>query len=159
MCLSQATSLKTWNEGCFYRALPDKSLSDKKKECRGGKKAKERITVAFFVNAAGGKELPIVIGKAASPRCFKGLKDKKMPHGLCYFSNPKAWMNTDTTLANLNRRLLRERRNILLVVDNVSSHNPALKDKFSNIKVVFTLPRGCSHSMLASLSVLPKVSG
>ena len=29
-----------WNTdetGCFYRALPDKTLSDKKKECRGGK--------------------------------------------------------------------------------------------------------------------------
>ena len=26
---------------------------------------------------------------------------------------------------------------MLLLVDNVSSHNPELKDKFSNIKVVF----------------------
>ena len=29
-----------WNVdemGCFYRALPDKSLSEKKKECKGGK--------------------------------------------------------------------------------------------------------------------------
>ena len=37
----------------------------KKKKCKGGKKAKERVTVAFFVNAAGGKEfIPIVIGRA-----------------------------------------------------------------------------------------------
>ena len=132
-----------WNEdetGCFYRALPDKSLSDKKKECRGGKKAKERITIAFFANASGGKEPPIVIGKSATPRCFKGLKDKKMPHGLSYFSNSKAWMNTDimeTILTNLNRRFIRERRNVLLLLDNVASHSPELKDKFSNIKVVF----------------------
>ena len=36
-----------WNTnetGCFYRALPDKSLTEVKKGCRGGKKAKERLT-------------------------------------------------------------------------------------------------------------------
>lgn len=98
-----------WNEdetGCFFRALPDTSLCEKKKECRGGKKAKERITLAFFTNAAGGKESPIIIGKSANPRCFKGLKDKKLPCGLPYFSNAKAWMNVDimdTILTKLNR--------------------------------------------------------
>lgn len=33
-----------WNmdeTGCFYRALPDKSLSEKAKKCKGGKKSKE----------------------------------------------------------------------------------------------------------------------
>ena len=59
----------------FYRALPNKSLSEAAKQCRGGKQSKERITCAFFVNAAGGKEKPIVIGKSANPRCFKGIKD------------------------------------------------------------------------------------
>lgn len=40
-----------WNTdetGCFYRALPEKTLSDKKKECRGGKKAKKYLTVSFI---------------------------------------------------------------------------------------------------------------
>ena len=36
----------------------------------------------FIVNGAGGKEVPMVIGKAVSPRCFKGLKDKKNPLGV-----------------------------------------------------------------------------
>lgn len=132
-----------WNTdetGCFYRALPDKTLSDKKKECRGGKKAKERLTISFFANAAGEKEPPIIIGKSASPRCFKGLRDKATPHGLPYFSNKKAWMNMDimdAILIKLNRRMVRERRNIILLMDNVSSHSPDLKEKFSNIKVVF----------------------
>ena len=61
--------------GKFYRALPNKSLSEAAKLCRGGKKSRERIACAFFVNAAGGKENPIVIGKSANPRCFKGIKD------------------------------------------------------------------------------------
>ena len=132
-----------WNTdetGCFYRALPDKTLSDKKKKCRGGKKAKERLTISFFVNAAGEKEPPIIIGKSATPRCFKGLRDKATPHGLPYFSNSKAWMNMDimdTIIIKLNRRMVRERRNIILFMDNVSSHSSDLKEKFSNIKVVF----------------------
>ena len=127
-----------WNEdetGCFYRALPEK-----KKECRGGKKSKDRITVAFFANSAGGKEAPIVIGKHAKPRCFKGLNNIKQPAGIPYYSNQKAWMNTDimnNVLSTLNQRLGKQKRNILLLLDNVSSHDPALKNKFSNIKIVF----------------------
>ena len=141
-----------WNEdetGCFYRALPEKTLAEKKKECRGGKKSKERITVAFFVNSAGGKELPIVIGKYAKPRCFKGIRDASKPAGIPYFSNAKAWMNMDimnSILSILNRRLKREKRNILLLLDNVSSHDPALKSKFSNIKVVF-LPKNTTSKL------------
>ena len=68
--LTQGYALKDiWNEdetSCFFRALPDKSLADAKKACKGGKKAKICITLAFIVNAAGEKEVPIVIGKAAS---------------------------------------------------------------------------------------------
>ncbi|PFX22390.1 Tigger transposable element-derived protein 6 [Stylophora pistillata] len=55
-----------WNmdeTGCLYRALPDKSLSEKAKKCRGGKKSKERLTVAFFVSATGERRKPVVIGK------------------------------------------------------------------------------------------------
>ena len=132
-----------WNEdetGCFFRALPDKTLAEKRKECRGGKRSKERLTVAFFANAAGDKEPPVVIGKAAKPRCFKGLRNLKKPHGIPYHSNTKAWMNNEimtALLATLNRRLLRTGRKILLLIDNVSSHDPALQEKFSNIKVVF----------------------
>ena len=69
-----------WNTdetGCFYRALPEKTLSDKKKECRGGKKAKERITVSFFVSATGEKMPPIVIGKAKIQDVLKASEIKK----------------------------------------------------------------------------------
>ena len=62
--------------GKFYHALPNKSLSKAAKQCRGGKQFKERVTCAFFVNAAGGKEKPIVIiAKAANPCCFRGNRD------------------------------------------------------------------------------------
>ena len=100
-----------WNmdeTGSFWRGLPDKSLDERGKRCSGGKKAKQRNTWAFFVNAAGEKEDPIVIGKSAKPRCFKHLKDKTRPCKCSYFSNSKAWMNTDimtVILFKLNRRL------------------------------------------------------
>ena len=38
-----------------------------KRECRSGKMVKERVTIAFFVNAAGEKEPPVIIGKSAPP--------------------------------------------------------------------------------------------
>ena len=81
-----------------------------------------------------------MIGRAATPRCFKGIRDKKNPCGIPYFSNAKAWMNSeimDIILTKLNRRLVKEKRNILLFLDNVSSHTPDLKDNFSNIRVIF----------------------
>lgn len=110
-------------------------MAEVKKGCRGGKKAKERLTI---VNTAGGREPPIVIGKSANPRCFKGLRDKSNPHGLPYYSNSKAWMNTDimtTAVTKLNAIMKREGRNIILLMDNVSSHFRHLL--FSNVKVVF----------------------
>lgn len=49
-----------WNDdekGCFFCALPEQSLADAKKECRGGKKSNNRNS-HFFVNAAGDKGCP-----------------------------------------------------------------------------------------------------
>ena len=57
------SSENIWNmdeSGCF-KALPDKGLVEKGKQAKGGKKLKQRFTVAFFVNAAGEKvEKPVV---------------------------------------------------------------------------------------------------
>lgn len=39
-----------WNldeTGVFWRALPEQGFGQKKKECSGGKKAKQRVTVAL----------------------------------------------------------------------------------------------------------------
>ena len=48
---------------CFWKGLPDTSMNEKCTQCKGGKQAKQRNTWAFFVNAAGEKEDPIVIGR------------------------------------------------------------------------------------------------
>ena len=57
------------------------------KSCARGEESKQRITLAFIVNAAGGKEVPFVIGRAASPRCLNSLQDNKNPLGISYCWN------------------------------------------------------------------------
>ena len=45
-----------WNldeSGVFWQALPDKGFGQQVRQCKGGKKSKQRITVPFIVNAAG----------------------------------------------------------------------------------------------------------
>ena len=46
----------------------------------------------------------------------------------------------NSILSKLNQRLLREKKNILLFMDNAPCHPPCLEGMFSNIKVVF-LPK------------------
>ena len=58
--------------GCFWRALPDKGFGQRMKECEGGNKCKQRMTMALMVSAAVESEMmPIVIWKSGKPRCFK----------------------------------------------------------------------------------------
>ena len=90
-----------------------------------------------------GKEVPIVIGMTAKPRCFNRISDKSMPHGIPYYSNPKACMTSkimEDVLAKFNRKMVRQERNIFMFVDNVSSLSPSLVNKFSNINILF-LPK------------------
>ena len=56
----------TWNmdeTGCYWKSLPTTGFAEKGKACKGGKASKVRVTIAFFVNALGEKEKPVVIGK------------------------------------------------------------------------------------------------
>ena len=95
------------------------------------------------MNAAGGKEDPVIIGHAVQPRCFKRLKDRKRPYGCYYVSNKKAWMTNDimdNILSSLNQRLQRRQRNILLFLHNAPCHSTNLEGKFLNITLNF-LPK------------------
>ena len=124
---------------CFWQALPDKGFSQKGKQCKGGKKSKKRITVTFIVNAAGGKEgKPIVIWKSENPRCLKWFDKSLLP--VEYYSQSKSWMSgeiLESVLTKLNHRLASTSRKVLLLMDNAGCHPEDLKDKFSNIKIIF----------------------
>ncbi len=91
--------------GYFFRALPNRSLAMKKVDCKGGKLAKDRITVALTCSALGEKLPPIVIGKSQKPRCLRGVALEKVVYRNC----PKAWMVNPIFHEyhlNLNKKML-----------------------------------------------------
>ena len=137
--------------GLYFRALPSRSMVIKGDPQKGIKTSKDRITVLLACSAAGEKLTPLVIGKAANLRCFRGV-DKALLPGT-YRSNRKAWMTSvlfSEWLERLNAKVKAQKRNILMFLDNCGAH-PKLQ--FSNIKLVF-LPRtrhpACNRATLAS---------
>ncbi|GFW90393.1 tigger transposable element-derived protein 6 [Trichonephila clavipes] len=77
------------------------------------------------------KITPLVIGKSAKPRCFKGINSFPTK----YRSNKKAWMTTELLtewLVSLNSDMKREKRHILFL-DNCTVHNNA--PPLSNVKI------------------------
>ena len=78
--------------GMFYRALPDKTLKERKTECKRGKNSKERITAMFCVNMDREFEKTLVIGKSKNPRCFKSIDTRTLP--VKWEHNRKAWMTS-----------------------------------------------------------------
>lgn len=148
-----------WNldeTGCFFKALPDRGFAQKGSSCHGGKKSKERITVALMVNAAGGKETAVVIWKSARPRCFKSIDTSSLP--VMYFNQPKSWMTADilvSVLAKLNRKMSSKDRKIILLMDNAGCHpEDTLKDRFSHIKLLFLPPNTTSRLQPLDLGII-----
>ena len=118
--LNEGYSLeKIWNmdeSGRFFKALQDKELIAKGKQAKCDKKSKQRLTVVFFVNAAGEKvDQPIVIWKSKPARCFKKLQ------------YPKSEV-MEGVLARFNRKLVKRRklvfedRKVILFLDNATCH-------------------------------------
>lgn len=128
--------------GLFFKCLPDKTLTFKDEKCHGGKHSKERLTVLLAVNMDGSEKLkPLVIGKAMKPRCFKGVKSFPTD----YRANKKAWMTTElfnNWLLTVNGDMKRQKRKILLFLDNCTVHNspPTL----SNVELYFFPPNTTS---------------
>lgn len=94
--------------------------------------------------ADGKFEKPLMIGKSQNPRCFKGIKKENLP--VSWYANKKAWMTAtimERFLIQLNKKMVIQKRNILLFLDNASSH-PNLK--LSNIQLVFLSPNTTSET-------------
>lgn len=84
---------------------------------------------------------PLVIGKSKLPRCFKGCKS--LP--LDYEANKEAWMTTEIFekwLIKLDKKIIKERRKILLFIDNCTAHDAILSLKA--VKVKFLTPNTTS---------------
>lgn len=108
--------------GLFYEMLPSRTLDLKGQRCHGGKHSKKRVTVLLCTNMEGSdKRPPLVIGKSAKPRCFKG--NRGLP--VKYVANKKAWITraiiTDWVVA-FDRDMKRQGRKVCLLLDNCSAH-------------------------------------
>ncbi|KAL8610539.1 hypothetical protein ACOMHN_060459 [Nucella lapillus] len=120
--------------GIYFRALPDSTyvFAEQKRNIRGFKTAKERITALVCCNLAGDKEKLLVIGKSEKPRCFKNVTS----FPTLYKASRNAWMTSaiwTDWLRNWNRRLVIEDKHILLLVVNCSAH--AHQEGLSHITV------------------------
>ena len=160
--LIEGYSLKSiWNmdeSGCFFKSLRQKGLVEKGKQVKGGKILKQRLSVPFFLYAAGEKVdfyqiylwwqniftyQPTVIWKSKLSRCFKKLQDLSRPANIHYFSKSKSWMTSEvmeSVLTRLNRKLAFEDRKVILFLDNASCHPESMIGQFSLIKIIF-LPK------------------
>ena len=91
-----------------------------------------------MVSAAGDKEDPVTIWKSERPRCFRGVDISSLP--VKYFHQSKAWMTGDILnkiLSAFNLKMIRQKRSVLLLMDNAGCHPEDIKEKYSNIKIVF----------------------
>uniref|UniRef100_H3AKG2 HTH CENPB-type domain-containing protein n=1 Tax=Latimeria chalumnae TaxID=7897 RepID=H3AKG2_LATCH len=103
-----------WNAD---ETLPDGTLTFKSDNKKGGKKSKERITALFICSMTGKKKDLFIIGKSQNPRCFKNVRHLPVR----YAANVSAWM-TGYLFEDWDRKLGRESRKILLLVDNCTAH-------------------------------------
>ncbi|GFT71785.1 tigger transposable element-derived protein 6 [Trichonephila clavipes] len=138
--------------GLFFKCLPEKTFSFKKEKCNGGKHSKEQLTILLAVNMDGSEKItPLVIGKSAKPRCFKGINSFPTK----YRSNKKAWMTTELFnewLISLNSDMKIEKRHILLFLDNCIVHNNA--PPLSNVKLQFFPPNSTSKLQPLDLGII-----
>ena len=146
-------TINIWNmdeTGCFFKALPEKGLAEKKSQARGGKKSKTRLTIALFVSVAGEKVIePIVIWRSTKPRCFKKLINPKRPYDVHYYSSQKSCMTSeimDSVLTKINRKMAAAKRKILFFMDNAPCHPENFVVSYSNIKEVF-LPKNTTSRL------------
>ena len=131
--------------GVFYRQLPDRTLRIKSEECKGGKKSKERLTAALCCNMLGEFEKTLVIGRCEKPRCFKNISFSTLP--VTWKFNKKAWMDShiySEWLRAFDQRMQRQKRNVLLFIDNAPGHPKDTRTK--NVKVVY-LPKNTTSEL------------
>ena len=106
---------------CFFKAFPAKGLAQKGKKAKGGKKLKQRITVAFLVSADGrqvGK--PIVIWRSKKPRCFRFARASDKFAEVSYFDDSKSWMQVEImekVLDTLNHQMKKQGRKVILFLE------------------------------------------
>lgn len=130
--------------GLFYKCLPNKTYTLKgERASRNHKESKDRLTVLLAANMSGTDKLkPLIIGKSANPRCFRGIN---VP--LPYKSNSKAWMTGEVWtwwVRSLDAIMRMRGRKILLIIDNCPAHPKV--DNLSNMEIAYLPANTTSHT-------------
>jgi hypothetical protein len=134
--------------GLFWKLTPERTLATKAGS--GGKKSKDRITLALTTNADGSEKLePWVIGKSKNPRCFKGINRQYLR--IQYRYNKTKWMTglvIEEYLRWLDNKM--HGRKILLLLDNFSGHELGVQlvgglDGLQNVRICWLPANTTSH--------------
>lgn len=112
--------------GLFWKMSPDHMLATK--AASGGKKSKDRVTIALTSNATGTDDIPVwIIGKSKSLCCLKNINQTLLR--IKYRYNKSKWMTgiiCKEYLCWLNKRMCLAGRKVLLLIDNFSRHKLAI---------------------------------
>lgn len=122
--------------GLFYRISPENTMNFINETCSEGNLSKERLTVMLCTNINGEFEKPLIIGKIGKHTYFKDINMDEL--GIIWKCNTKAWMTRDIMtewLLDLDFRMTQAKRNIILFLDNASSH-PLLYN-LQSVKLMF----------------------
>ncbi|GAU95091.1 hypothetical protein RvY_06768 [Ramazzottius varieornatus] len=131
--------------GSCCRSTPRKTLLKVGQGMKGGRKVAERISVMFCCSASGEKLPSLVIGRSKKPRSSAKAKLDFERAGFTWASNKKAWITQavfTAWLKELNEKPIRQKRTILLLLDNASGHKVA---SLSHEKRVFLPPKQTSR--------------
>ena len=126
----------------FFELLPSRTYITENGNSFGSKQPKSRITIVLCCNLDGTDKIELLcIGKYKKPRCFKNLKELPIK----YANNKNSWMTRiifNEFLTNLNEKMFKKNKRILLLLDQCSAHQKDLV--FSNIKLLFFPPNTTS---------------
>ena len=98
-------------------------------------------------NITGTHKLPpVFINKYKNPRCLHNINKETFP--VWYYWNSTAWMQCSIFqkwIKHVNQLMRIQKKHILLLMDNASSHQLEENQELSNIKLHFLPPNTTSH--------------
>ncbi|CAI7931947.1 unnamed protein product [Closterium sp. NIES-54] len=138
----------------------------------GVKTAKDRLTIAFICNVDSSETFrPMVISKVRRPRDFTNNRFDPEPY-VYWRYNKRGWMTSEIFMAfieSLNAKFFAEERQVVLLVDNASSHRVDTESavrrdilgfrtvKLSNIRVVYLPPNTTAFTQPLDQGVISAV--
>lgn len=131
--------------GLYWKLEPNKSLATG--PITGTKKPKDRVTIMLTCNATGTHKLsPVFIHKYKMPHCLRNIDKTSLP--VKYYWNSSTWMQKSIFqrwIKQFNQEMRLQKRKILLLIDNASSHKLEENEILSNITLHFLPPNTTSH--------------